>query len=951
MSGTEPSVAPSSPTGESQGIFSQFHAEIREELNGKGFTTPTRIQEKAIPLVMEGDHALVIAPTGEGKTEVAVLPILDKMVREGKPEPISVLYIAPLRALNRDLLDRIESWGAKLGFRVEVRHGDTSSRQRRKQALRPPHALITTPETLQAILPGSTMRKHLAHVKHVVVDEVHELAEDKRGIQLSLALERLANIAGEFQRIGLSATVGSPDKVSHFLGGDREVQICRVGFLGGASLSVQIPNPEPEDEITSKKLMISRKSAARLRRIRELVDEHRSTLIFVNTRDMAEILSSRFNQWDKEMGVDVHHSSLSSGVRIDAERRFKSEESRGIICTSSMELGIDVGSVDLVVQYESPRQPARLIQRVGRSGHRTDMSSKGVVIAISADDVLESMVVSRRAKSEEIEESLIPERCLDVLAHQVVGFCLENQDVEAPDILSLFRRAQPYRRLSGEDLMRVIRQLEDQRMLWVDGTRLRRRRAAWQYYYENLSTIPDVKRFRIINMVTNQQIGTLDEEFVATKAKPGGTFITKGETWTILEIEEDRVMVAPAENQMGAVPGWVGEMIPVPYCVAQEVGRLRQILVSDPEGEGIMDQYPISQRELSLVSRYIQSQKERSVVPTDNKIVLEAYRNKVILHGCFGTKANETIARVVASLLTARLGSAVGVRIDPYRMVFTFPEGKGGPELIIETIKDLDSKHVIPILEIVMKRTSMFKWRLVHVAKRFGAMRRDVDYQSISLDRVAMVFEGTPLYDETLNELMRDKLDVERASEVLSKIKNGEIGYDIVTTNKVAPLSAPILKHEGFSDVISPESPTEEIMKILKRRLMKRRVKLLCLNCLSSVKRRVGEVEESPRCWNCGSKVIASLRPADKETEKALRKREKGLRLTKSEKDLVEKASLSADLVSEYGRKAAMTLAARGIGPQTAARTLSKLHPSENELLKDIFSQEKLYVRTRRFWD
>ena len=933
------------------GVFSSFHPRIQDALRRKGFAGPTKIQEKAIPVVAGGEHALVIGPTGEGKTEVAILPILDKMIREGKSRAISLLYIAPLRALNRDLLDRIEWWGQEFGFKVQVRHGDTPARQRRRQAIRPPDVLITTPETLQAILPGSTMRKHLAGVRYVVVDEVHEIAEDKRGVQLALGLERLVEIAGEFQRIGLSATVGSPDKVARFLGGSRNVTICKIAFIRDVSISVEFPTPIETDEKIAKRIMISKKSAARLRRIRELVDDHRSTLIFVNTRDMAEVLSSRYNLWDRTTAVDVHHSSLSSTVRIEAERRFKSEEIKGIICTSSMELGIDVGSVDLVVQYMSPRQASRLIQRVGRSGHKTGRSSKGVVVTVDADDVLEAMVVARRTVGEEIEETLVPESSFDVLAHQIVGVCLEDRTIEVSKILSIVRRSYPYRNLSPDDLMRVIRQLQDQYMIWLDGATLRRRRAAWQYYFENLSTIPDVKRFRIINIVTNQSIGTLDEEFIATRTERGTTFITKGEAWTILDIEEKKVLVSPVESPRGAIPGWIGEMIPVPFEIAQEVGEVRRLLSEGFEEEEILSRYHIGKEELSLAIKYVESQLEKSSVATDRNIVLEAYQDKVIFHGCFGTRPNETIARIIAALLTARFGAAVGVKVDPYRIVFTFPEGSGRPELILQTIMDLDTQHIVPILEIVMKRTSLFKWRLVHVAKRFGAMRRDVDYKSVSLDRLAMAFEGTPLYDEALREIMLDKLDPVRASTILDDIKSGRIQNEVIRTNEVSPFSSAVLERQGFSDIISPESPMMEIMSILKRRLMGKRAKLLCMNCLASIKLKVEEVDDVPKCWRCGSKVLAALRPGDNQTEEALQRKEKYGRLTGAQKDLAERARLSADLVSEYGKRAVMTMAARGIGPQTAARVLSKLQPSEDELLRDIFSQEKLYVRTRRFWD
>ena len=364
-----------------------------------------------------------------------------------------------------------------------------------------------------------------------------------------------------------------------------------------------------------------------------------------------------------------------------------------------------------------------------------------------------------------------------------------------------------------------------------------------------------------------------------------------------------------------------------------------------------MRTYRIGRVELSLVRRYIKSHVKRSSLPTDTNVVLEAFGDKVIFHGCFGTKVNETISRVLASLLTARFGAAVGVKVDPYRIVFTFPDGKARPELIIQTITDLDTDHILPILKIVMKRTSLFKWRLVHVAKRFGAMRRDVDYQSISLDRLAMAFEETPLFDETLREIMLEKLDVERTREILGGIKSGRIRVEVVQTPKVSPIASSALGSEGFSDIIAPETPLMEIMAILKRRLMAKRVRILCMNCLNSWKARVEELDEHPQCPSCGSRFLASLRPGDTQTQDALTRQREGGRVTPSQKELIDRARLSAELVSEYGRRAIMTMAARGIGPQTAARILQKMHESEEDLLRDVFSQEKLYARTRRFWD
>ncbi|WP_456473847.1 DEAD/DEAH box helicase, partial [Candidatus Pyrohabitans sp.] len=366
--------------------FSLLSKPVRSTLSESGFKKPTPIQEAAIPVILSGKHVLLIAPTGIGKTEAAMLPLFSRLSGE-KGAGIALLYITPLRALNRDLLSRLEWWGKKLGINIAVRHGDTSQYQRRKQALAPPDMLITTPETLQAILPAPLMRKHLENVRFVVVDEVHELAESKRGAQLSVALERLREIAQrDFQRIGISATVGSPERVARFLCTHAPVEIVRVSTAKGMEISVEYPRPKREDREIAERLLTGIAAATRLRRMRELIAQHSHALIFVNTREMAEILASRFKIIGESVGI--HHSSLSQEVRITTEEEFKEGSLKALICTSSLELGIDIGSVDLVIQYKSPRQVSRIIQRVGRSGHRLGRVSRGVIITTDADDTL-----------------------------------------------------------------------------------------------------------------------------------------------------------------------------------------------------------------------------------------------------------------------------------------------------------------------------------------------------------------------------------------------------------------------------------------------------------------------------------------------------------------------------------------------------------------------------------
>lgn len=384
--------------------FKNLHEAIKNPLSKFGLTKPTLIQRAAMPKILEGKNSLLIAPTGTGKTEAALLPIFSQFLEQGSNEGIKIIYIAPLRALNRDMLDRLQRWKEHLDTDIQVRHGDTSKYQRRKQALNPPDMLITTPETLQAILPGSRMKEHLKSANWVVIDEVHEIAESKRGTQLSIGLERLGRLAKDFQRVRLSATIGNSEETAKFLvGKDREVEIIDTASAEEMSINVESPMPTEEDAELSEKLNARPPMVARLRRIKELIDTHESILTFVNTRKTSEILGSKLKLWESEPPVSVHHGSLSKDFRVSSEKKFREGEQKSLICTSSMELGIDIGAIDFVIQYGSPRQAKRLIQRIGRSGHKIKATSEGLIISTDPDDVIEAGVIAKRALSQDLE--------------------------------------------------------------------------------------------------------------------------------------------------------------------------------------------------------------------------------------------------------------------------------------------------------------------------------------------------------------------------------------------------------------------------------------------------------------------------------------------------------------------------------------------------------------------
>ena len=475
---------------------------------------------------------LIISPTGSGKTEAALLPVFEKIRSEKGTFGTKALYITPLRALNRDMLKRLQMWARQLELTVEVRHGDTSQSDRRKQSLHPPDILITTPETLQVLLVGSRLRANLKSLKYIVVDEIHQLAGDRRGSQLSFGLERLQKVVGQgAQRIGLSATVGNPKEMARFLCGNerpfRLVDTSRI--LKAAEYSVEMPSPTKEDEIQSRELFVSPQTVARIQRILDLIEGHERTLIFVNSRTVAEELGSRLGMLGTKVGV--HHGSLPREERERVEQEFKEGIIRAMVSTATLELGIDIGSVDLVIQYMSPRQVNSLIQRVGRSGHSLSRKSEGIILSVSPEDSLESIAISNEAVARRLEATVIHESPLDVLAHQVAGLLMEYGEITQDEILDMSHRSFSFRSLTKNSLQAVLAFMEKLGYLTIDGDRVIRRRKCREYYLQNLSMIRDERRYSVVDMTTQKRVGILGEEFMMIHAKVGIHFIIKGKVW------------------------------------------------------------------------------------------------------------------------------------------------------------------------------------------------------------------------------------------------------------------------------------------------------------------------------------------------------------------------------------------------------------------------------------
>ena len=856
-----------------------------EALREIGIERLNDLQKFAIPRVAKGLNILITAPTGSGKTECAVIPILNKMLRMDC-KGITFLYITPLRALNRDMIRRLKRLASKLGFSIAVRHSDTPNAERRMQSLKPPQILITTPETFQILFLGKRLRESLRNIKFVVIDEIHELADSKRGVQLAIALERLKELAN-FQIIGLSATLSNAKEVARYFGIEDVIE-----WKGGKVYEFRVVSGDES-------------------RISEIVKSHKSALIFTNTRQTAEALGLKLKEI---LNVEVHHSSLSRDVRVEAERKFVSGELSALVCTSSMELGIDVGHVDVVVQFNSPREVRRLIQRVGRAGHRLEKVSKGYIVVNDFDEILESWAIVKRAEDGKIEPVELYRMCLDVLANQVIAMLLEGY--KPNEIYEIIKRVEPYRDLSYDEFQFVLEFLERNGLIKNGKVT----RAGRRHFYENISMIPDEKKFKVVDITTNRVIGYLDESFLSYFEY--GVFAMKGELWKIVAIDEV-VRVEPIKAE-GVIPSWFGEEIPVPFEVAQDVGKLRKwicnLLMVFNEKEVIdtlKEEFRSDEEVCKVVVEALKKCIENGFrVSTDDVITIEGKGN-VVLNACFGHRVNETLAKVISLFLP----KPFEISVEPYRIRIR-ADINGG--YIKDVLMKVDVDNLKELVEVALLDSKIMHYKFVEVAKRFGCIS---DVSRVNVKNLIVRLKETPAYIEALNEVFHDKLDLDRACDVLRKIQCGEI--EVVVYDDLSPISK--LNEIKFEELVGDRE--KAILDAFKERIENEECYMVCLNCGCKVRMRVKMIDRLD-CIRCGSKLVACVN-AKRDISKIGK----------------EELYRIANLVMCYGKRAIYALNTFGVGVNTAVRILSRFFRSEEEFLKELIEAEKRFIRTRIFWN
>src|SRR3954465_8039831 len=550
------------------------------------FAGATPAQELGWPAIATGGHTLIQAPTGSGKTLAAFLYGIDRL-NAAPGEGLRLLYVSPLKALNYDIERNLRGPLAGLSseLRVGVRTGDTPQKERAAMVRNPPDILITTPESLFLLL-TSQARETLRGIETVIVDEVHAVAGTKRGAHLALSLERLDRLTGKpIQRGGLPAPQRPLEEIGRFVSGGREIELVDAGRAKELDLKVVVPLDdmrEPEEQQSIWPSIYPE--------ILELVRTHRSTIVFVNNRRLAERLALRLNDLAEEEIARAHHGSLAREQRVEVEELLKRGQIPCLVATSSLELGIDMGAVDLVIQVESPKSVARGLQRVGRAGHDLGAVSKGRIFPKFRADLLESAVVARRMLDGAIEETKIPRNPLDVLAQQIVAICAD-EEVPVEELHALVRGAYPFADLSRVQLENVLDMLDGRypsdefaelraRIVW-DRTAgvVKGRQGARRLAVTNAGTIPGRGLFGVHLVDGGGRVGELDEEMVY-EARAGQTFLLGASTWRIEEITRDRVLVSPAPGVPGAVPFWKGEGVGRPYELGASIGRTSRELVA-----------------------------------------------------------------------------------------------------------------------------------------------------------------------------------------------------------------------------------------------------------------------------------------------------------------------------------------------------------------------------------
>jgi ATP-dependent Lhr-like helicase len=614
----------------------------------------------------------------------------------------------------------------------------------------------------------------------------------------------------------------------------------------------------------------------------------------------------------------------------------------------------------------SPRQVTRLIQRVGRAGHTYGQVAEGVIIGMDSDDTLEALVIARRALNEDLEPVEIPDKPYDVLVHQIAGLMLKSRRLEFNDVLEIARNAAPFENLTLEDVGKAFKYMHERfpRLAWVSfedqvALKPQRSKALFEYYFDNLSMIPEEKQFLVIDESSDTSIGVLDEAFMAEYGKPGTKFIIRGSPWQIIHATEDKVYVRPVDDPTGSIPSWIGEEIPVPYNIAQEVAEIRGFVeekmhsgLTPEQISALLSERYAADKEtiLHALAETVEQVNSGFEVPTPRRIVVEDWGEFVIIHSNFGSLINRALAQFLGEVLSDKLGRGIVVQHDPYR-IFVQTMGSMSAERLVEVfneLKGMSSQAIKGTLTKSTVKTGLFKRRVIQVARRFGALKKWADFSNVSIQKLISSFEGTLIYEEGLKEVFSKDLDAGGLVMVLKRIHDGDLGLQVVATGGDAtPVARVGIERVSMkTDLIPPEKMRAVLIAAAKARLLNETGNFICTSCWDYMETiRIKDLPDKPRCPRCGSFAVGLLKVDE---EKALPLIEKKGRLAKDEEKMQLQAKRTAELIEKYGKVAAVALSARRVQTADIASVLEK-EPKLSDRFYELVMEAERKSLSKRF--
>ena len=842
--------------------LSLFHAAI-ERWFANRFAEPTEPQRRAWPVIRQGGDVLIAAPTGSGKTFAAFLSAIDGLVRQGLNgelrDETQVVYVSPLKALSNDVqknlsepLAEIRAQMAEQGLpdvevRTLVRTGDTPQSERQAMLKKPPHILVTTPESLYLILTSERAREMLRSVRVVIVDEIHAVARDKRGSHLALTLARLDALIGTRpQRIGLSATQRPIEEIAQFLVGTGRAQptIVDAGHIRTLDLELEIPS-SPLEAVMSAEVWEEVNT-----RIAELISQHRTTLVFVNTRRLAERLAMQLSERIGAEHVTSHHGSLSREKRFEAEERLKKGELKALVATASLELGIDIGSVDLVIQVGSTRSIATLLQRVGRAGHRLGAIPKGRVFVLSRDELIECAAMLRATREGRLDRLIIPDKPLDILAQQIVA-AAAGEEWEEDTLYERVRSAYPYR-----DLLR--KEFDDVVQMLAEGFTTRRGRRSAHIHYDGINkklkgrrgariaaitsggAIPDLGDYRVILEPTETFVGTLNEDF-AIESNPGDIFQLGNTSYLIVKVESGQVRVADAKGQPPTLPFWLGEAPGRTNELSEEVSRLRQDVADRLDDlpaaiTWLVDTVGLTDAGARQIVEYLAATRQiLGTIPTQQCLVLERFFDEaggmqLVLHAPFGSRINRAWGLALRKRFCRSFNFELQAAATEDAIVLSLgPQHSFPLDDVFQYLKPATAEHLLvqAMLDAPVFGTR-WRWnatRALAVLRFRGGRKVPTPLQRMEAeDLVAAVFPDQlacpenlvgdreipdhPLVNQTIADCLLEAMDFPGLKKVLEGMEAGQFTMIARDTSEPSPLSHEVLNARPYAFL--DDAPLEE---------------------------------------------------------------------------------------------------------------------------------------------